>query len=66
MVYMVSQPSFLFSSLEYAKIQILLLPGSCSKVCGGGWWVLKPILVFSFDQAEQYLIPHPIAIIIIV
>ena len=35
------------------------MPGTGRKVCvrgggGGGWW-LKPIIVFSLVQAEQYL-----------
>jgi hypothetical protein len=30
---------------------MLLVSGP--KVCGGGWWVCKPISVLSFDQAEQ-------------
>ena len=30
-----------------------MLPGIGHQFCGGGW-VLKPIFVFSFDQAEQF------------
>ena len=42
----------------YTKTQAFILPARVQKfvVCGGdGWWMFKPILVFSFgfDQAEQ-------------
>ena len=32
------------------------MPRTVLKVCGGGWWWLRPILVFSLslDQAEQF------------
>ena len=42
----------------YTEFQCPSMPWSCQKVCGGAvrWVVVcKPILVFSFFQAEQYL-----------
>ena len=38
---------------QYTKTKTFTLPGSGETFCGGGW-VLKNILVFSFDQAEQF------------
>ena len=41
------------------EFQFPAMPITGQKVCGGGvvvwwWWWLKPILVFSLAQAEQY------------
>ena len=48
-------------NLVYAKFQLSIMPGAGQKVCVGGvgavgwvrWGGCKPILVFSFGQAEQ-------------
>ena len=40
----------------HTKFQFPTMPGTGQQVCGGGWvggMVCKPILVFSFGQAEQ-------------
>ena len=42
----------------YTECQSPTMPGTCQKVCVGGWGGVgcggcKPILVFSFGQAEQ-------------
>ena len=40
------------------------MPRTVLKVCGGGWWWLRPILVFSLslDQAEQHAFHNVLSI----
>ena len=47
----------------YTEFQSPTMPGTCQKVCVVGWGAVggcKPILVFSFGQAEQYRGAGPI------
>ena len=41
----------------YTEFQSSTMPGTGQKVCcgGGWWWWLRPIIVLSLAQAEQFL-----------